>query len=158
MNNNNNNNNNNDLIRKDIILLSQFSFNQLKKELLKNYNHPKREYIIRKLMVNKYNQQKQKIIDDFVEELNNNDNNNSNNDNLDNFIEYPKDKMNDNIISRLNTDLDIKKSKKRLTTAPQQLPPIIQPYSDKYTSSGIYAPFNSNEIIKLNNFSNIKKI
>jgi hypothetical protein len=65
------------------------------------------------------------------------------------IIEYERDMVNNNIVNRLNSDIDIRKFRET-----SQKKEFMMPYSD--TSIGHYAPFNSKQKISTSDFSNKK--
>lgn len=64
-----------------------------------------------------------------------------------NITEYERDMVNNNIVERLNSDIDI-----RTMRETQQKKEFVVPYSDN--DDGNYAPFNSKPKLQVNTFSN----
>ncbi|QKF94068.1 hypothetical protein QKU48_gp0610 [Fadolivirus algeromassiliense] len=66
------------------------------------------------------------------------------------ITEYERDAVNNNIVDRLNSDIDIRTMRENRNTKKE----FVMPYSDDV--SGNYAPFNENKKLPINNFSNIR--
>lgn len=143
----------------DMSKLSQLSFRELKEELINSKNSPVKELIIRKLMQKKYNEYKmrkqqkvQKIskIDEFP--LTDEDFNNplpaqpiaefeQVDDDLNKFkSEIEKDYLNNNLMERMNSEIDIRVTKKKNNKKYPKKKEFIPPFTDDNTDK--YAPFN----------------
>jgi hypothetical protein len=153
--------------------INNMTFSELKNELYKCHNNPIKERIIRELMVIKYQQhinlqknkqnkkpktvpsQKPKMIepievfsfDDFSLDDFNDDKKDFDAFDRNHIIEYKKDVTNNNLMDRLNNDMEIKKMKKS-----KNVKEIIKPFAN--TSCDAYATFKNEPGTHLKSFKN----
>jgi arylsulfatase A-like enzyme len=137
--------------------LQDMTFKQLKQELAVCKN-PARELLIRNLMQQKYNayKERKKTIEpkiylkdsDFEESVPEAAPQEPVYEDVDKFTKKAKDHVNNNLMDRLNGDIDIQKinKKKKVKKAPKQ---FVSPFASNHTDK--YAPFDDTT------FKNIKK-
>ena len=146
--NNNINNNTTNNLQNEINRLRSLKFRELKNMLAYEKN-PNRRLLIKQIMLEKYNRIKQKMVKNFIHDVDIEDTNNKFPiDAGHDITEYERDMVNNNLIARLNTDIDIKKKNKN------KKPVVISPYSN--TAGSNYAPYKSDDHIPKNDFSNPK--